>query len=611
MRSYVLIIFGIIILAGNTSVYSQEGYLLNNLNYSGNQSFSDDELTSQISLFSLSWFEKSILRKDRFVFSEEYLDSEIKKLVFFYQQHGFLQVDISYKYLDLDHDNQSLDLEIIISENKEVSVEQITYIIKDDKHQKIKKADSLFNKIRVKLQLQNRQRFQDSLLETDKELIINIFLNSGYTYVKVDSDIILSEDEKSVEIIWKIEPGPVCYFGQIQIFSEKEVSEFLILDRIEFNTGDLYKKVLLDTTQKSIYSLSLFQVVSVTAILDEKKTNIIPVKITVKEGPTITTRFGVGYGSEAKFRVFADITKSSFLGGTRRLNLLLSHSQIEPYNIDLRFIQPSFLTRSLVLVLNPFIRKQDEPGFKVERKGVKSTFLYSFISKITSSVTYTYEDVVRDSIDYEIEDKFFDERYRGLYDKSMINLGLSRDTSFPMFSPNRGLLTSINFQYNGIITPVEFPFQKTLLDVRTYQEISAIILALRLKIGGIVPVRENDFIPVEERFYSGGSYSVRGWARQELGPKDPTGSPAGGKSILEFSTEFRYPIYDIVRGVAFMDCGNVWIPSYTWPLNEIRYSLGVGIRIKTPIGPIRFDIARPVFDEDDTIQFHFSVGNAF
>jgi outer membrane protein insertion porin family len=219
--------------------------------------------------------------------------------------------------------------------------------------------------------------------------------------------------------------------------------------------------------------------------------------------------------------------------------------------------------------------------------------------------------VKRDTVDFEMNPNPFDERYTGLYDKSMINLGLNWDTSFPMFTPTQGFLTSINFQYNGVITAVEYPFQKLLLDLRNYHKIHSTVLALKLKIGGILPIRNNDFIPVEERFYSGGSYSVRGWARQELGPKDPTGRPVGGKSVFEFSTEFRYPIYDIVRGVAFMDFGNVWIESYTWKLNEIRYSLGLGIRIRTPIGPVRLDAARPIFDEETRIQVHFSVGHAF
>jgi len=611
MRFLRILLLSFLIFVGSTCLYSQEGYHLDKLYFRGNNSFSNDKLTDQTSLYTLNWFEKSILRKDKYVFSEEYLEADIQKLIFFYQQRGFLQVQITYQYLNLDHENNTLDLEIIISEEEVVSVKDVNYIIQYEDEFTEGKVDSLFSDLRPRLQLQSGHRFQDSYLETDKNLIINKFLNSGYAYVEIEFEIILAEEEKYIDLIWVINPGPLCYFGQIQIFAEKDVSESLILKRIKFNTGDLYKKILLDTTQQNIYSLGLFQVVSVTVFLDDQKSNILPVRITVKEAPAITTRFGIGYGSEAKFRAFADIMKISFLGGARRLRLLLSHSSIQPYNVDLRFIQPSFLTRSLVLVVNPYMRKQDEPGYKVQREGIKSTFLYSFQHKITSSFTYTYENVKQDTVDFEIETHPFDERYQGLYNKSMINLGLNWDTSYPMFTPTRGFLTSINFQYNGLISAVEYPFQKTLLDLRNYQKVLSTILALRLKIGGILPTRDNNFIPAEERFYSGGSYSVRGWARQELGPKDLIGQPVGGKSLLEFSGEFRYAIYDIVRGVAFMDCGNVWIQSYTWKLNEIRYSLGIGIRIETPIGPLRFDVARPVFDEETKVQFHFSVGHAF
>lgn len=67
----------------------------------------------------------------------------------------------------------------------------------------------------------------------------------------------------------------------------------------------------------------------------------------------------------------------------------------------------------------------------------------------------------------------------------------------------------------------------------------------------------------------------------------------------------------MVSGVAFMDFGNVWIPSFTYRLDEIRYSAGGGIRIGTPIGPVRLDVAVPVFDEVTDWQFIFSFGQAF
>ncbi len=611
MRSITVLVLMFVFLVSGEKLYSQEGYVLDNLYFEGNKTFSESELISQTSLFTINWFEKSIFRKDKFIVSEDYLAADLDKLVFFYQQNGFLYVQISSEYSDLDHSNESLDLKIIIEENEPVSISAVKHHNKLDKSPFNNTCDSLFRALIPELKLRENERFCDDYLEEDRQKITNNFLNAGFAYVKVEPELLLSDDEKEVEIIWGINSGPLCYFGQVEIFEVKDVSEELIIDRIEFKAGDLYQKILLDTTHHSIYSLGLFQVVSVQAILNQKKPHIIPVRITVKEASKYTTKFGAGYGSEEKFRAFADILKISFLGGARRLNLILSHSGIQPYNVDLRFMQPAFIVRPLALILNPFMRKQDEPGYKVERIGVKSTFLYSFASRLTSSFTYTYEDVQSDTIDLGLINDLIEDRYKGLYDKSMINLGFNWDTSYPMFYPSRGFLASINLQYNGFILVSEYPFEKTILDIRTYQKISEMVLALRLKLGGIIPLRGNDFIPVEERFYSGGSYSVRGWSRQELGPKDPIGGPIGGQSLLEFSSEFRFNIYDPVTGVAFMDCGNVWLESYKWYLNEIRYSLGAGIRVKTPIGPVRFDVARPVFDEENTWQFHFSVGNAF
>ena len=60
-----------------------------------------------------------------------------------------------------------------------------------------------------------------------------------------------------------------------------------------------------------------------------------------------------------------------------------------------------------------------------------------------------------------------------------------------------------------------------------------------------------------------------------------------------------------------MDCGNVWGGEFTYHLNELRYSVGLGIRINTPIGPVRVDGASPIFDQEKKTQFHFSIGHAF
>jgi outer membrane protein insertion porin family len=81
--------------------------------------------------------------------------------------------------------------------------------------------------------------------------------------------------------------------------------------------------------------------------------------------------------------------------------------------------------------------------------------------------------------------------------------------------------------------------------------------------------------------------------------------------LFEGNVELRYPIISIFSGVIFYDFANVWPPSYDYRFGDLRYAAGMGLRVRTPIGPVRADVARPVFDEETTIQFHISVGQAF
>jgi outer membrane protein insertion porin family len=197
-----------------------------------------------------------------------------------------------------------------------------------------------------------------------------------------------------------------------------------------------------------------------------------------------------------------------------------------------------------------------------------------------------------------------------LYNKSQIILGSYYDNSRPMFNPRRGFLNNNSFAISGLGFGSKTRYTKLLVDLRRYQPLGAMVFATRIKLGGIKTFGSESFVPVEERFYSGGSSSVRGWARSELGPHE-AGLPIGGLSLLEGSAEIRYPIVGILSGVIFGDLGNVWTESYKYELSEIRYAAGAGIRVTTPIGPIRLDVARPVADVDHAIQVHISVGQAF
>jgi outer membrane protein insertion porin family len=87
--------------------------------------------------------------------------------------------------------------------------------------------------------------------------------------------------------------------------------------------------------------------------------------------------------------------------------------------------------------------------------------------------------------------------------------------------------------------------------------------------------------------------------------------PIGGNSVLEGSAEVRFPVYEIFGGAAFMDFGNVWPKAFNYNLERLKYDVGLGVRVKTPIGPIRLDLATPVFENKFRTQFFISIGQAF
>jgi outer membrane translocation and assembly module TamA len=128
-------------------------------------------------------------------------------------------------------------------------------------------------------------------------------------------------------------------------------------------------------------------------------------------------------------------------------------------------------------------------------------------------------------------------------------------------------------------------------------------------------------LPASERFFAGGDTTVRGFARDSLGAPgtiDQNGFPTGGNAMVILNAELRTPIWRNLGGVAFLDAGNVFRRVSDIDASLFRAAAGFGVRYKSPVGPVRFDVGFKLDDRNPNpgraeqgYAFHFSIGQAF
>ncbi len=461
------------------------------------------------------------------------------------------------------------------------------------------------------LRLKEDKRYREEDLVADYNKITEFFSNGGYPYIWARVKPHLDHQQHTVVLEWLLDPGPLCKVGKITITGNQSVSEKAIRRGLGFKEGDLFVQKKLYEAQRQIYRLELFQFVSLKATKLEEKPLAIPIEVRVRETKLRTLKLGLGYGSEEAFRTTLNWRHRNFLGGARILRAQAKHStKLLPISLELELSQPYFLDNKNDLTLKPFFIWQDEKSFEARRIGAETSINRQLSRNMNLFINYRFE---RDSV--RIKGEVPEAILSNLFNKSVGQIGWRRNTTNDIFAPSKGSMNSVIFEMAGLAFRSKFKYLKFIIENRFYQKLdSGYIFAFRLLLGSMKPIRGSNITPVEERFFSGGSYSVRGWRRQLLGPRDEFGVPVGGNTLLEGNLELRNPIYKKLSGAVFLDYGNVWGDWLGFDLLNLHYAVGFGLRYNTFIGPIRLDFAWKInkqpFD-DRRFQLHVSIGQAF
>ena len=196
------------------------------------------------------------------------------------------------------------------------------------------------------------------------------------------------------------------------------------------------------------------------------------------------------------------------------------------------------------------------------------------------------------------------------------SFSLSRDTRDSVFNPTTGWLIKGTTDVAGGILGGDKDFVR--VTTRTSYNIPFkfnSVLEFRLRAGVIDAYGDSEAVPIFERFFAGGSRTIRGYDERKVGPLAATNDPIGGESILVGNIEYTIPVIEYIKLAVFIDSGNVWSKVQDFASGDYKSGAGLGLRIKTPIGPVNLDYGYPLNDEpgeeERSGKFYFSVSRGF
>lgn len=588
--------------------HAQEGYAVHRIRMTGNETFGTSVLLKHISLKEHSFYKERIKKQAPTYYSADFVQADLDQLQRFYQREGFLNARIGIDSLVVNDQKHRLDLWLRIEEGPRVMLgeERLHFNGTPEGAPPSGWRDPMKQR-----KASSAAPFRDEAVENRLEQLVQSMIDRGYLYSTGRYDIDLHPSDTVADVTYVLTPDSLVRVSRIDVVGHRGIRPSIILKQSALAPGDAFTARSLDRTRTYLNDLQLFKVVSVTpAINTTGRSSRLPLTLRVEEAPRLSGKVGVGYGSDESFRAFADVTYRGLFGGPTRLNLHLKHSGLDPYYVDLRWINPRFFSRQTALTVNPFLRRQTEPGFDTRSLGLNVPTHIQFNRYLEASIGYYYVRVTEygaegDAITPDPESPNL------LYDKSGLTATFTHRTARPLLSPKSGHQLTVGAKVNGYLFGSAHDFTRLWLDARRYVACNELVLSLRGMCGLLSTNHADGYVPVEERFYSGGSTSNRGWQRSMLGPPRESGRPAGGKSQLEFNLEVRHPLFWLLEGAVFVDAANVWTESLHLPPGELAYAAGLGLRLNTPIGPVRLDVARPLWHETKRWQVFINIGQAF
>ena len=572
------------------------------ISFVGNRVFSDSDLRGIVLTRESKWwrFLSSVDKydPDRLTFDRELLRRH-------YLENGYADFRVASAVAELAPDHKDFFVTFTIEEGNRYKFGELDVLsrIKDVDPAKLKhlvtfKTGDWYSSIKIE--------------ETIRKLTeaAGVF---GYAFVEVRPQVRRNRDINTIDIAFEIQEGPRVFVERIDIRGNTRTLDDVIRREFRLVEGDAFNSAKLRRSQQRIRNLGYFSKVDVNKVRGSSPDRAV-VEVDVKEQPTGELTLGAGFSTRDGVVGEVGIRERNLLGRGQDLKFSVRLSQ-RTQQVDVGFTEPYFLNRNLsagIDLFNVRSSRESESSFNEDTTGGRLRLGYEINERWSQSLRYGVEYAnilnIQDDASQIIRDQ------KGAKLASIAGQTLVYDTRNSKIAPTEGYVIRLATDAAGLGGDVRYA--QATIKSRYYYPFSKKWLGIVGANAGHIRGLGQD-VRIIDRFFLGND-QMRGFEVGGIGARDNLTNDALGADTYAFGTlELNFPLglpEELgFTGAAFVDFGTAFgadgPSSIIDDSKNLRLSAGVGIAWRSPLGPVRFDLAFPVlkedFDKDQLINFSF------
>jgi outer membrane protein insertion porin family len=638
------------LLSSSKAMAQQPGQrVVRQLSFEGNRAIPDEVLAAAIVTTNSSWFARAFFFRWLGLGAKRYFDEEefrrdVVRLSVLYKRSGYPDAVIDTL---VRRAPQDVYITFKIHEGDPIRVTTLTITGLDSVAPRARKG------VLLDLPLQVGDPFNRFAMQATADSITRRLRDRGYPSARVFTAFEADKEAKTAAVTLEADPDGAAHIGRINVVGAHRVDTAVVRKLLVSRTGRRYSQEELFESQRNLYESDLFRfaTVNIDSAAYHQGDSTVPLVVQVNESKPRRIRGGLGYATYDCFRGSLGWTTRNFLGAGRILDLTSRVSKVgvgDPLNwgldnnicgtssqdsigsrkvnyyLGLSVRRPAFLSPNNAITLSVFTERSSEYKVYLRQDAGVSVGLTRTTPRLRNplSLTYTlsYGKTTATALSFCSVFAACTSDVVGPLRQNLMLATLTALGTFPRVNspvdPTRGRIGSVEVTYSSkyIGSSSLQQFTRFVAGMSWYRPLSRdVVLSWRLR-GGLIFSPTLDvanvsgaFIPPDQRFYAGGPNDVRGFQRNELGPVVyvvPVGfanvpdsvrvAATGGNTFALGNVEVRVPsplFSSRLRLAAFVDAGGVWQRQGLSSGRLIRVTPGVGIRIATPLGPARLDVA--------------------